>query len=236
MAFERMRHELLSRLPPSPTPEEAEAERQAQADREAKREQQRRITSWDNLAASRGKRYGQCSLANYDCQHDGQEQARGLLRGYCEQMLANVQDGAGVVLYGPPGTGKDHFMAALMRAAIVRYGLRVRWMNGMDLFGELRDRISEEQRESDWVRGMAHPQVLAISDPLPPAGVLSEHQVTMLFRAIDRRYSERKPTWITMNVKDKEEAEKRMSAQLVQRLMDNSLVVFCNWPSYRKSR
>jgi hypothetical protein len=52
---------------------------------------------------------------------------------------------------------------------------------------------------------------------------------------VDYRYSHRKPIWLTLNVADGAEAELRMGAQTVDRLRDGALVLFCNWPSYRKA-
>jgi hypothetical protein len=36
-----------------------------------------------------------------------------------------------------------------------------------------------------------------------------------------------------MNVKDSNDASKRIGAAIVDRLKDDSLALFCNWPSYR---
>ncbi len=38
-----------------------------------------------------------------------------------------------------------------------------------------------------------------------------------------------------MNVSSGEEAEKRIGAQIVDRLRDGALSIVCNWPSHRKS-
>jgi hypothetical protein len=58
----------------------------------------------------------------------------------------------------------------------------------------------------------------------------------MLFRAIDARYRDYRPTWVTINVGGGDEAEDRMGMQLVDRLRDRAVSIHCNWPSHRKPR
>lgn len=225
---------MLEKLPPPMTEAEAEQARRHRADAAARQERSRRESEWASLVHERGQRYSNCTLSSYECRVDAQTQAREALRRYAEKMPESVDSGVGIVLFGPAGTGKDHLLAAMMRAAIMTYGLRVRWENGMDLFGEVRDRIGEDKSEAQFVRSLAHPQILALSDPLPPFGAIKEFQAAMLFRVIDRRYSEGKPTWVTMNARNRQEAEERMGVQMIDRLSHGALVIFCNWPSYRQ--
>jgi DNA replication protein DnaC len=123
-----------------------------------------------------------------------------------------------------------------MRNVIQYHGQAGVWVNGMDLFGRIRDRIQRGEEERDLIRGLVKPDVLAISDPLPPFGALTEFQATMLFRVLDERYSRRRPVWVTVNVANRAEFEERMGVQLVDRLIDGALVVYCNWKSYREVR
>lgn len=201
--------------------------RQARADRRAK---------LDSLFFERGERYLDCTLANFEVEHEQQKIAVHRLNNYAENMVDCVRDGESIVIFGPAGTGKDHLLAAMMRAAILRYGLGVRWENGMDLFGDIRDRMDTDRPEADLVRSLCHPDILALSDPLPPFGPLTPFQANMLFRVIDGRYSKGKPTWVTLNCASGEEAESRMGVQMVDRLRHGALTIFANWPSYRKAQ
>ena len=40
---------------------------------------------------------------------------------------------------------------------------------------------------------------------------------------------------MTLNVADGAEAEARMVAQVVDRLRNDALILFCNWPNYREA-
>jgi DNA replication protein DnaC len=86
------------------------------------------------------------------------------------------------------------------------------------------------------VNRMVQPDVLYLSDPLPPFGNLTAHQATMLFRILDARYSRSKPTWVSVNVVSGLELDERIGAQNGDRLRDNAICILCDWPSYRKAR
>jgi DNA replication protein DnaC len=147
----------------------------------------------------------------------------------------HVQSGGNLILYGPPGTGKDHLLVALLRVAIMA-DLSAEWINGQDLFGEFRDRIDTDLSEERAVRKFCRADVLAISDPLPPRGSVSDYGATMLYRVIDRRYRGLRATWTTVNVADAAEAARELTGPIFDRLADNCVAVFCNWPSYRRTR
>lgn len=79
--------------------------------------------------------------------------------------------------------------------------------------------------------------MLAISDPTPPLGeVRSDWQRSLLFRIVDRRYRDLKPTWVTINAASAEEAEKRLTPNIIDRLSHDAVIVRCNWKSFRTGR
>jgi len=157
------------------------------------------------------------------------------LKKYCEEIPQRVEAGDGILLHGPSGTGKDHLAFAVLTAAIMRHGFSANWVNGADLYGDFRDRIGREHKTEELlVQSLSTPRLLQISDPLPPTGCLTDFQASMLFRIVDGRYSHCRPTIVTCNVASKDEAADRMGAQIVDRLTHGSLVLWCDWPSYRK--
>lgn len=124
-------------------------------------------------------------------------------------------------------------MASLLRAAIDA-DLSIAWKNGMDLYGDVRDRMDTNASEASLIRELAKPDILAISDPVPPWGPLSQHQGATLFRIIDRRYRDGKAMMVTINAADSKESEVKVGAAIVDRLKERSMPVFCYWPSYRE--
>lgn len=184
--------------------------------------------------ARRGARYQNCRLSNFEVGKDGQEEALQVIMWYAKNMADHVTRGRGLILFGPRGSGKDHIASALATAAIMHHAFDVDWVNGMELFGRVRDSFDGKEDEADIVRDFVRRQILYLSDPLPPSGSLTEFQATFLFRILDQRYSQMKPTWVTVNVASATELDSRIGAQNGDRLRHEALAVFCNWPSYRK--
>lgn len=196
----------------------------------------------ETLRRQVGRRYAACSLQNFKLSDDmdvsrKQQTVLAAVQAYVDSLKERIADGCGLFLFGPAGCGKDHLLTAVMLEAVGR-GYGVAWFNGQDLYGQFRDAITNEASVSErqTVDRLTEPAVLALSDPIPPSGDVTPFQRSMLFRVIDRRYRDRRPTWITANVADRTEADSRFSVQLVDRLTDESLCLPCNWPSHRASR
>ena len=194
----------------------------------------------ERLKTSIGRRYANCSLDSFELSTDAtirrkQETALARIRGYASDIPNRVRDGIGFGLIGPVGTGKDHLQVALMIEAIQK-GLRVEWRDGMALAREFRGVIDGDEPEAHTISRLTGCDVLAISDPVPPAGGLSPFLREKLFAVVDERYRNQRATWWTLNAKDRAEAEERLSIQIVDRLADGACCVSCDWPSYRLGR
>lgn len=222
----------------SPTQRE-DARRNAEAEREREeliqREMRRR--EWAAIAREVGQRYSNVSLENFEIYGSAEEMGRQQsvlveCRQFSQGIVDNSKSGSGVILFGPPGTGKDHLMCSMLLTACLQ-GLTVKWLNGLDFFGGMRDRMDSSSSEESILRELSQPDILAISDPLPPWGPLTAFQAQTLFRLIDRRYRRQRPIWVTVNVANGAEASDRIGSAVVDRLRERSLSVHCNWPSFR---
>lgn len=222
------------RIAPRSDEELAEIERRAELDRIAERNWKLQ-DAWRRIVSSRGERYADSRLANYECRCDAQTKALSRVKDFCERLPDYHREGRGLLLFGPAGTGKDHLQVAAMRYAILKHGMNVKWVNGMDLFGTFRDAIDSSEPETNIIKRYVDPEILAISDPLPPFGTLTEFQASMLFRIVDARYSRMRPTWATVNIKDGKEGSERLGSQILDRLKDGAVCVSCNWPSFREA-
>lgn len=212
------------------------ARRKEQAAEDTKR---KFAANWNGVKLAIGPRYVDCRVSNFKLYRIPAELARQQpvidgLTAYGESIEKNIKAGRNVVLFGPPGTGKDHLLVGLAYAACST-GHSVRWINGVDLYADVRDSIDSQRNERELLNEFVLPDVLVISDPVPPWGGLTAFQSQFLFRLIDRRYRWRKPIWITANVADSAEASERIGAQAIDRLKDGALTHHCNWESYRKS-
>ncbi len=182
-----------------------------------------------------GSRYTDCEFDNFKATSAPQRKAVSALKQYAEDIAENVLEGHGVIPHGPAGTGKDHLLISLTREAV--WGnFDVAWVNGRELFAEVRNAMGTHRTEESILVPLIRADVLYISDPLPPMGELTNFQSDALFRVLDARYAACRPTWVSMNVANGEEADTRMGAPLVDRLRHDALVIHCDWPSYRKAR
>lgn len=185
-----------------------------------------------------GDRYRNCSLDNFEVGSDAFSKQRSQALEKCRKFAARIgqaiDSGSNLVFCGPPGTGKDHLLVALLRLAIREAGASVQWCNGQQLFASFRDLIDSERTEAGFLRSFSSPRVLAISDPVPPKGDVSNHAAHMLYQIVDDRYRNRLSTWVTINVKSTAEAEQALGAPIFSRLLDSSFALFCNWPDRRR--
>jgi len=216
-----------------PTPEEAAASAASEAALRKQEALRRRAERVARFLDQVGTRYRGVSFGTYEVTYDAQRAVVEALKQYAANIEEEVRAGNGVVLFGPPGTGKDHLLVALgVQAAVA--GFRVLAVSGLDLFAEARDRIGDDRPEEALVDRLATPDVLVLSDPVPPSGALTDCQAALLLRIIDRRYRDCRPTWVSLNVANGAEADDRMGAAVVDRLKDGALCLHCDWVSYRK--
>jgi len=218
--LQRLTERILSR-PDHPGPDPKEEDRK------------KRAGLWAEFAARIGRRYQGCGLENFTVSCKAQMDAISQSRRYGAAMAAEIKAGNGVMLFGPAGTGKDHVLVALARIAIRDYGFPVAWESGLSLFGTMRDRIGADRPESGLVEQLRSPRILILSDPVPPRGPLTDFQASLLLRIVDDRYRACRPTWVSLNVRDRKEADERLSPQIVDRLADGAMVLKFDWPTHR---
>lgn len=210
----------LERLPPAP------------ADDRRARDAERAVRA---LAAQLGPRYApsRATLDRYRVYHRAQEPVLARLRELSRDVEALASEGRGLVLYGAVGTGKDHLLAAMLYAAAAR-GVPCAWASGQELYGRIRDGMDAGSREEDFFRELCRPQVLAISDPIPPSGAPSAWNLSQLYRLLDRRYRLLRSTWVSLNATSAEDADAKLSAPLFDRLRDGAELLPCFWPTFRR--
>lgn len=199
-----------------------------------------RVAEWKSidenlriLVKARGELYADCSFENYICLIRRQSDVVKMLTEYASNAEKNLAAGKNVVLFGTKGTGKDHLFMALAKQVMMETGKTARWINGIDLHQKLRE--AAYGKAAIEVAEYKAP-ILWISDLLPPKGSLTDSQQNLLFGLIDQRYSRKLPTWISLNIKGKEEADERLGTQVTDRLRQNILSIPMDWPSYRTAR
>lgn len=190
------------------------------------------------LAFDLGERYAFATLTEFHIYDKAQQPIIDRLTDFAQNMPTILTDSPQLVFYGPPGTGKDHLLAALLKIALYRHRLTVRWFDG----GELFDAFYVALKADDGAelvklhKELHRPQILAISDPQPPSGNLSESQVRRFRDLVDARYRRGLATWLTTNVDSAKMAAGIFTRPVWERLRESAAVIECDWPSYRESR
>lgn len=206
-----------------------------------------KVRLWECFIGQRGKRYAACRFDNYQTDHPGQLAA-------VDQIKSHIElDCGGMVLVGPVGTGKDHLVSASIYQKIASgvftngidceyekitsmdAGDRIQFWSGPSLFGAVRDGMTKRTTEAETINPLARTQLLVLSDLCNVGETLTDFQRQVIYRIVDQRYCHNRPTWLTANAQDRKQLEQTLGAAIVDRLLDGSLVVPCDWPSFRKT-
>lgn len=208
-----------------------------QQQRERWREDNKRRECVRGLISGAGQKYEDCRLRTFEATTPYQSKVVAHLQQYVDDFADHLAANEGLILYGPVGTGKDHLAFSVAGAAAWNGMLKSKWVNGQSWFGRVRDAMDKDTTEAELISEMERPDILVLSDPLPPIGPLSQHQATMLYRLIDARYSQKnKVTIVTVNVADDQEADERIGAPTWDRICHNALKINCRWATYRKPK
>jgi len=211
------------------------------AKQEAKEIEEAKQKLWSNFLDLRGKRYAPCRLQNFDCADEKQRTALEVLLRYRDGIADNIQKGKNLILFGPSGTGKDHLVTGMVHAAIGSVDTShwqargLVWTDGPSLFARVRAEMSDDTRGADIVDRLQECWLLVISDLVPPAGKLTDFQTEVVYRILDNRYSRVKPTFLTINVRNRAELDAGLGVAVAERLIDDAITISCDWPSYRKA-
>jgi DNA replication protein DnaC len=187
------------------------------------------------LTATRGVRYRDCRLANFQVTDDLQREAITVLRDYCRSIRDHVAAGRGLFLFGPCGTGKDHLAMGVAHAFIQATAGRVEWTSGARLFERLRDTIGDGALERDVLRPLRTAPLLWISDPIPVRGEFTGFQSEKLYSVFDERYNAGRPIIVTANM-EPGTGNDVFGFAIARRLRDATIAVHCNWTPYGQGK
>ena len=187
----------------------------------------RRQLSQSLLRSARIPRgYAHCELSNFEIHTDTQRAAH--------QRAARLVDHfpvleKGLLFYGDTGVGKTHLAVALMREAIIRKGARALFYETRELLKIVRDTYSgsTEATELEILKPVLEAELLVLDD----LGLekKSEWVDETIGLVINTRYSERRLTVITTNLRDVENTEPGSFAFQLGLRTRSRLKEMCEW-------
>jgi DNA replication protein DnaC len=172
------------------------------------------------------RRYVHCELSNFDDHTDSQRRALKLATRLVDQFP--VVD-KGLLFHGENGVGKTHLAVALMKEAIRRKGARAVFFETRDLLKTVRETYNNqvEETELDVLRPVLEADLLVLDDI--GAEKKSEWVEETLGLIVNTRYSERRITVFTTNLRDSENTEPNSVALQLGLRIRSRLKEMCDW-------
>lgn len=233
--LEQLAQSIIDRADTRPTPTEFDRAK-AKARREYERQQQ--VEALDKqFCDSIGKgHFERSKLETFRCDKSPDRQRKCLKTVQAWVDNFSALSPSNLILYGPVGTGKDHLAIGAIRAVMPVLRGRVKFINGRNMAGDLRDLIDSQETEASFIKKLVYPQILLISDPVAVKGQMKDHQADMIYRIVFERTEARVATVMTVNVNNDDEADQQFGAPTWDRLRGNAYKVFCQWETYRKPK
>jgi DNA replication protein DnaC len=156
-------------------------------------------------------------------------------RQYTKRIIDKESAGANFLLVGGPGVGKSTIAAAIANT-VAEHGLVVLWVNMPDLIRQVRDAVNgrADQSDAEVLNTLAIPDLLIIDE-------FGRHQVSdfnrqFVWNLVFKRHEAGLPMVCTTNSTEVELA-RLLDPAALSRLSDNgSVLLRCDWPTYRGQR
>ena len=174
-------------------------------------------------------RYKRCNFDSYVMESEGQRKAVSAARRYASDFKENLELGRCLMMVGDPGTGKTHLSAAIAMNVIDQgYSAVYVTMN------EVIDAVIEsygERGKRHTLNNFRQPDLLILDEVGRQKG--TDHDRSIMFELISRRYDDMKPTLLVTNL-DLEELKQYLDRATRDRLRDNDgRVIVFDWDSFR---
>jgi DNA replication protein DnaC len=187
---------------------------------------QQRMTESLLKSARIPRRYAHCVLSNFEIHTDTQRAAHRKAHRLVEQFP--VVD-KGLLFFGDAGVGKTHLAVALMREAILQKGARAVFYEVREMLKLVRDTYggSTDASELDILRPVLEADLLILDDL--GAEKKSEWVDETMGLVINTRYSQRRLTVLTTNLRDIENTEPGSFAYHLGLRTRSRLKEMCDW-------
>lgn len=209
-------------------------ERQEEDEIRHAEERKRRVAS--QLAALKAagipKRFRDKNFESYRHNSDEQYKAMDVCKKYAENFKASYEHGVCLTMCGKPGTGKTH-LACSVGNHLVERGHSVVFIGALDIVGRIKETWGKgaTETEREVVNRFVELDLLIIDEVGVQFGKESEQII--LFKILNRRYEEVKPTIVISNLMGNE-LDNYLGERVVDRLKENGGPTLAfDWNSWR---
>ena len=177
-------------------------------------------------------RFASKGLDIYQAASQGQITALKAAQAYCRDFGKHRQDGICLIFAGKPGTGKTHLACAAI-TQVIAAGYTGRYTRAFELIEAIRATWRRDSRktEREIIEEFTQVDLLVLDEVGVQYG--SESETVELFKVLDTRYLDVKPSIVITNV-GRDELQQYLGARAFDRLKENGgrLVLF-DWDSFR---
>jgi len=170
-------------------------------------------------------RFKNSTFDNYDLEADERVKAKQ------EFLINHLRSGRSVVMYGNNGTGKTHLAFSAIKEQIA-LGKSCAYILAPELFDEIRSSFGDN-RIKGIIERYASYDYLVVDEVDKTYG--SPTEFINLYRIINRRYEDMKPTVLITNGK-KENIIEIIGRSSYERVVEDGTAVEMDWESHRRKK
>ena len=163
-----------------------------------------------------------------------QKKNKQAMEDFAKNFLQNLEDGISVILSGKVGNGKTHLACATANYIIANFGKTALFLSVVDAFSKIKATYTKKSEitEINVINQFSMVDLLILDEFGIQIG--SEHEKMLLFRIINKRYENLKPTILISNLSPAE--IKNFEERIFDRLKENGILLSFSSESNRKSK
>jgi DNA replication protein DnaC len=176
-----------------------------------------------------------CTWMNWSHPTDAHKRAYNFVRSYADDLMHNLEIGRSAAFTGTTGTGKTHLAVGLLRHVLGKGGTG-RYTTLSNMLGRIKATFSKDgpEKEHDVIRDLTRCDLLVIDEI--GRGTESNYETSQLFRVLDERYMNQRPTLLVSNLSPAGLKQQLGDAALDRLRHNGGSILNFDWGSHRSPK